>query len=388
MSKASMKLLLRDIVGLLKQAAQGWMDDRANSMGAALSYYTVFSVAPLLLIVISLAGIFLGEEAARGAIVAQISDMVGETGAQAIETLVQNVSEPGKGLIGTIVGVLLLLIGATTVFAELQEDLNRIWNVPNVEPPGGLWGWLRARVLSIGLILAIGFLLLASLIVSAAIAALGDWSSAFFGPWETVARAIDVLLSFSIVTTLFALIYRFMPQAHIRWHDVWIGAAVTAFLFTIGKWLIGLYIGKSAVASGFGAAGSLAVLLVWLYYSAQIFLFGAEFTWAYAHRYGSKKTEVSNPAAESMEPASLATAVGTPPVAVAARTEPPPSPVVIPAAAALAREPSSRLADMLARHPLSGLVGMATLGAALTLLASRLFARTDGRRHGRLIHHR
>ncbi len=374
-----MKLMLRDIVGLLKQAAQGWLDDRANSMGAALSYYTVFSVAPLLLIVISLAGIFLGEEAARGAIVGQISGMVGETGAQAIETLVQNVAEPGKGVIGTRVGVLLLLVGATTVFAELQEDLNRIWKVPNVEPPGGLWGWMRARVLSIGLILAIGFLLLASLIVSAAIAALGNWSSAFLGTWETVARAIDMLLSFSIVTTLFALIYRFMPQVHIRWRDVWIGAAVTAFLFTIGKWLIGLYIGKSAVASGFGAAGSLAVLLVWLYYSAQIFLFGAEFTWAYAHRFGSKKGEFANAAVPAMP--ALATAVGTPPVAAAAHTDPP-SPVVIPAPAALARERGARLADLFARHPLSGLVGMATLGAALTLLARHLFARAERRHHG------
>jgi len=379
-----MKLKLRDIVGLLKQAAQGWMDDRATSMGAALSYYTVFSVAPLLLIVISLAGIFLGEEAARGAIVGQIGDMVGKTGAQAIETLVQNVSEPGKGVIGTIVGVLLLLVGATTVFAELQEDLNRIWKVPNVEPPGGLWGWLRARVLSIGLILAIGFLLLASLIVSATIAALGDWSSAFFGPWEAVAQAIDMLLSFSIVTTLFALIYRFMPQAHIHWHDVWIGAAVTAFLFTIGKWLIGLYIGKSAVASGFGAAGSLAVLLVWLYYSAQIFLFGAEFTWAYAYHFGSKKGELAYRAAAARVPAmpALATAVGTPPVAVAARLDPP-SAVVIPAPAALlARERGARLADTLARHPLFSLAGMATLGAALTLIAHHLFARAERRHHG------
>ena len=370
------------VVDLLKHAALGWRDDHASSMGAALSYYTVFSVAPLLLIVISLAGIFLGEEAARGAIVGQISGMVGETGAQAIETLVQNVAEPGKGVIGTLVGVLLLLVGATTVFAELQEDLNRIWKVPNVEPPGGLWGWMRARVLSIGLILAIGFLLLASLIVSAAIAALGNWSSAFLGTWETVARAIDMLLSFSIVTTLFALIYRFMPQVHIRWRDVWIGAAVTAFLFTIGKWLIGLYIGQSAVASGFGAAGSLAVLLVWLYYSAQIFLFGAEFTWASAHRFGSKKSELSNPAAASMEPAMLAAAVGTQPVAVAARRAPP-SPVVIPAPAAVpARERRAQLADMLARHPLSGLVGMATLGAALTLLARHLFARAERRHHG------
>lgn len=280
-----------DVVALVKEAAQGWLDDRASTLGAALAYYTAFSVAPLLLIVISLAGLFLGEEAARGAIVTQIGGMVGETGATAIETVVRNASGPGKGVLGTIVGVLLLLVGATTVFAELQDDLNLIWRAPDAQSPSGWWGWLRARVLSIGMILAVGFLLLASLVVSAAIAALGEWSSGLFGSWELVAQGINLLVSFLIVTTLFALIYRFMPQVRIRWRDVWVGALVTALLFTIGKWLIGLYIGKSAVASSFGAAGSLAVLLVWLYYSAQIFLFGAELTWAFAHRYGSKKDE-------------------------------------------------------------------------------------------------
>ncbi|HET9646410.1 MAG TPA: YihY/virulence factor BrkB family protein [Burkholderiaceae bacterium] len=281
----------RKYFGMARQAASDWIDDRAPSMGAALSYYTVFSVAPLLLIVIVVAGLVFGREAAQGAIVAQIGDMVGRDSAHAIQGLLQSVSEPRKGLIATITGVVLLLVGATTVFAELQDDLNRIWKAPPQAMPTGIWGWVRARLLSIGMIMAIGFLLLVSLAVSAAIAALGEWSSGMFGSLETLAQAINVALSFGIVTTLFALIYRFMPQVHIEWHDVWIGAAVTALLFTIGKYLIGLYIGKSAVASGFGAAGSLAVILVWVYYSAQIFLLGAEFTHVYAHAVGSRKQQ-------------------------------------------------------------------------------------------------
>lgn len=278
---------------MVKQATSSWSEDRAPSMGAALSYYTVFSIAPLLLIVIAVAGLVFGQQAAQGAIVGQLQGLLGESAAQTIQGLLQSVSEPKEGVVATAVGAVLLLLGATTVFAELQDDLNRIWKAPQRARPSGLWGWLRARILSLGMILGIGFLLLVSLVASAAIAALGTWWGPMFGAWETLAQAVNFVLSLALVTGMFALIYRFMPDVEIQWHDVWVGAAVTALLFTIGKFAIGLYIGKSSVASGFGAAGSLAVLLLWVYYSAQIFLLGAEFTRVYAHQYGSRRARTA-----------------------------------------------------------------------------------------------
>ncbi|MEW6704345.1 MAG: YihY/virulence factor BrkB family protein [Pseudomonadota bacterium] len=346
----------RSYLGMAKQAVQAWVDDRAASMGAALSYYTVFSVAPLLLIVTAVAGLVFGQEAAQGAIVAQISDLVGEASAQAIQGLLQSVAKPKEGVIATVTGVLLLLVGATTVFAELQDDLNRVWNAPRQALPGGLWGWLRARLLSIGLILAIGFLLLVSLAASAAISALGQWWGPMFGAWERLAQAVNFIVSFGIVTALFALIYRFMPQLQIEWRDVWVGAAVTALLFTIGKFLIGLYIGKSAVVSGFGAAGSLAVLLVWVYYSAQIFLLGAEFTWVFAHQYGSRQ----GVAAEGAAPGSNR------PPALAPKMLPQAAAPVAPLPPARASGPGAALAAA-RRHPATRFLGSAALGAVAVL---------------------
>jgi membrane protein len=243
----------------------------------------------LLLIVIAVAGLVFGQEAAQGAIVGQLQSLLGDSGAEIVQQMLKSVSEPKEGIVATVTGVVLLLIGATTVFAELQDDLDRVWKAPARAKPSGLWGWVRSRILSFGMILAIGFLLLVSLVVSAAISALGDWWGPMFSGWETLAQAINFLLSFGLVTAMFAFIYRFMPHVRIEWRDVWTGAVVTALLFTVGKLLIGLYIGKSSVASGFGAAGSLAVLLLWVYYSAQIFLLGAEFTWVYAHSLGSSR---------------------------------------------------------------------------------------------------
>ncbi|HEX6707014.1 MAG TPA: YihY/virulence factor BrkB family protein [Albitalea sp.] len=280
---------LRAFWTLVKDTVSAWTQDRVPSMGAALAYYTVFSIAPLLLIVIAVAGLVFGAEAAQGAIVAQLQGLLGESAAQTIEDLLRSVSEPKESLIATAIGVVLLLLGATTVLAELQDDLDRIWKAPERARPSGVWGWIRARLLSFGLILGLGFLLLVSLVASAGIAALGDWWGPLFRGWEAVAQAVDVVISFALVTVMFALIYRFMPDVPVRWRDVWVGAAVTALLFTIGKTLIGLYLGKSSVVSGFGAAGSLAVLLLWVYYSAQIFLLGAEFTQVFAHAYGSRR---------------------------------------------------------------------------------------------------
>jgi membrane protein len=278
--------------GVIKAAFASWLDDYAPSMGAALAYYTMFSIAPLLLIVISVAGLVFGEEAARGEIFGEMQGLMGKEGALAVQGLLESVSQPAESAAATVLGVILLLIGATTVFAELQNDLDRIWRAPQRVDSSGIWGLLRARVLSFGMILGIGFLLMVSLIFSAALAALGKWLGPWFAAWAILGHIVNILLSFTLTTTVFAMIYKIMPRAKITWHDVWIGAAATALLFTIGKSLIGLYIGKSGVTSTFGAAGSLVVVLLWVYYSAQIFLLGAEFTWAYAHVFGSRRGQV------------------------------------------------------------------------------------------------
>ncbi len=241
----------------------------------------------MLLIVISVAGIVFGDEAARGAVVGQIGGLVGDEGAKAIEAMLVSLRNPEKSTATALLSTLTLLVGATTVFAELQGDLDRIWRVPERKKPSGIWELLRARILSFGMILGIGFLLIVSLVASAAVAAIGRYWSPMLGEDEVFAHLIDMVLSFGMVTVVFAMIYKIMPHAAVRWPDVWLGAFVTSILFTIGKLLIGLYIGKAGVATGYGAAGSLVVVLVWVYYSAQIFLLGAEFTWLYANRFGS-----------------------------------------------------------------------------------------------------
>lgn len=275
---------------LTRAAASSWVDDYAQSMGAALAYYTMFSVAPLLLIVISVAGLVFGVEAARGEIVGQLGGLLGAQGAQAVQGLLESVSKPAESIAAVVLGSLLLLIGATSVFAELQDALDRIWRAPKRHKVG-IWSLLRARLLSFGMIMGIGFLLVVSLVVSAALAAFGRLWGPLFAEWGLLANGINVCLGFALTTTFFALIYKIMPRVGVAWSDVWIGAGVTALLFTAGKFLIGLYIGRSGVTSGFGAAGSLVVLLVWVYYSAQVFLMGAEFTWAYAITFGSRKDQ-------------------------------------------------------------------------------------------------
>jgi membrane protein len=279
---------LKGIWQLIRQSVSAWVDDYAPSMGAALAYYTIFSIAPLLIIVIAVAGFAFGREAVQGELASQLSEVLGQDGAQAIQGLIASASEPKTGLIAGLIGAVVLLLGATTVFGELQSSLDRIWRVPAAPKANGLWKLLRTRLLSFGLVLGLGFLLLVSLVISAALAALGSrWGSAVNG-WEPTLQLLNLAVSFALEMGLFAMIYKLMPRARIAWRDVWIGAGVTALLFEVGKLLIGLYLGKSSVASGFGAAGSVVVLLVWVYYSAQIFLLGAEFTWVYAHHHGSK----------------------------------------------------------------------------------------------------
>jgi membrane protein len=254
-------------------------------------YLPVFSLAPLLLLVIGVAGLVFGADAARGEIVGQLRGLIGQEGATAVQGLLESASKPATSFWTSLASIATLIIGATSVFAELQSSLDRIWRAPAAAQSLGVWGLVRSRVLSFGLILSIGFLLLVSLVVSAALAALGKWWGPLFGAWETILQSVNLILSLALITLLFALIYRILPRVRVAWRDVWIGAAVTALLFTAGKFGIGLYLGKAAVTSGFGAAGSIVLLLVWVYYSAQIFLLGAEFTWIYAHRHGSRVNE-------------------------------------------------------------------------------------------------
>jgi membrane protein len=292
---------VKRIWSLFKAAISSWSDDYASSMGAALSYYTLFSIAPLLIIVIAVAGFFFGADEVRGTLFAQLSGLMGDEGAQAIEGMMQSANEPKEGLISTAIGFVVLAAAATTVFAELQSALDRIWRAPAREQGSGIWNLIRTRLLSFGMILAIAFVLIVSLVASAALSALGKWWGPWFGAWETLAQIFNLLVSFGIITLLFALIYKIIPRVDVAWHDVWVGAAVTSLLFTIGKFLIGLYLGKSDIGSAFGAAGSLVIVMVWVYYSAQIFLLGAEFTWVYAHEYGSRKG-MPRPGAQAATP--------------------------------------------------------------------------------------
>jgi len=279
---------------LLQQAAWDWFDDQAPTLGAAVAYYTVFSLAPLFIIAVAIAGLIFGREAAQGQIFEQLRVLIGETSAAAVEDVVESAdSEPVTGVFATIVGFLALIIGASGVFAQLQASLNAIWRV-EPKPGRGLWGLIQDRVLSFGFILIVGFLLLISLILTAIIAFIGEWFGGLVPGIETLIQILNAILSLAIITLLFAMIFKFLPDVKIAWRDVWIGALITAALFTAGKEVLGLYLGKTGVASSYGAAGSLIVLLLWVYYSAQILFFGAEFTKAYANKFGSRVIPAEN----------------------------------------------------------------------------------------------
>jgi membrane protein len=281
--------LMRGAWGLIEDSVNGWINDRAPRKGAALAFYTVFSIAPLLIITIAVAGVFLGEEAARGEIVAQIQDLMGRAGAEAIESIITNYRQEAGGIVATILGITTLLIGATTVLAELKDALDQLWQVPQ-EKTSGFWYFIKTRLLSVGLILAVGFLLLVSLVINAAVTGVAKFAG--HGIPDLLTRTINFVLSFGLVTALFSTIYKVMPSVSIAWRDVIVGALITAGLFTIAKFLLGLYLGSSAVTSSYGAAGSFILVLFWVYYSAQIFFLGAEFTKFYAYRYGSRANRV------------------------------------------------------------------------------------------------
>lgn len=275
--------------GLTKQVATSWLHDYVPSMGAALAYYTIFSLAPLLLVVISMAGLLFGEDAARGEIQTQLQHLMGARSAGAVQSLLVSVREPAEGLTATVVGLVLLFVGATTVFAELQNALDRIWRVPEGVRKTGWLSLVRARLMAFGMVLALGFLLIVSLVTSALLSAVGRQLEPVLGSWQTLVEIGNALGGFLLVALMFGLIYKIMPRQRVLVADVWLGALLAALLFTGGKVLIGAYIGRSDVASGFGAAGSLVVVLLWVYFSAQILLVGAEFTCVYARTFGSRK---------------------------------------------------------------------------------------------------
>ncbi len=277
--------MIRRIWALLKATIDGYVEDNALSHGAAIAYYTIFALAPVLVIVIAIAGLAFGQEAAEGAISGQIEGLMGHDAAMAIQGMIRSAGNHKSGVIATVIGVLTLLITASGVFGEMQSSLNLIWRAD--PPTGTVTRLVRARAASLGLVAALGFLMMVSLVISAGLTALSDLMNQTLPGAKILLRGLNFLISFTLISVLFGAIYKILPDKRIEWRDVTIGAVVTALLFTIGKTAIGLYIGSSAVASSFGAAGAFAVVLVWIYYSSQIFLLGAEFTRAYAERHGS-----------------------------------------------------------------------------------------------------
>jgi len=278
---------LSDGAQLIKQTFSEWREDKAARLAAALAYYAAISLAPLLIILMGIAGLVLGHDAARGQIAAQIQGLVGEQSAQVIQDILVNANRPATGIVATVVSLATLILGASGVFGALQDGLNTVWEV-QPKPGRGLLAVIKDRFMSMTMVLGVGFLLLVSLALSAALAALGGYLDRLLPVPPAALHAINFLVSFGVVTLLFALIFKFLPDVQISWSDVWMGSAITSLLFAAGKLLIGLYLGRSTAASAYGAAGSLVVILIWVYYSAQILFFGAEFTQVYANKYGSR----------------------------------------------------------------------------------------------------
>jgi len=278
---------MKKIWALIKRTFAEWSEDKAARLAAALSYYTIFSIPPLLVIVIAIAGIVFGQDQVRTSILGQMEGLVGPEAAAGIQTMLESAQRPGAGLVATVIGIVVLLLGASGVFGQLQDSLNTIWNV-KPKPGLGIMGMLRKRFFSFSMVLGVGFLLLVSLVVTTVLAALGEYLLGLLPAFEFLIQVINFVASFAIITVLFALTFKFVPDARIAWKDVWLGAAVTSLLFTLGKMAIGIYLGNSSVGSAFGAAASVVIILVWVYYSAQILFLGAEFTQVYANMFGSK----------------------------------------------------------------------------------------------------
>jgi membrane protein len=275
------------VFDLLREAFGEWQKDNVSILAASLAYYTVFSLTPILIISIAIAGSIFGEETAKGEIMRQFQDLVGSRGAEVIQTTLSNANTPKLKNIASLISVVLLLIGASGVFAQLQHALNLVWNV-KAKPGKGISQLIRKRLFSFSMVLAIGFLLLVSLVVNAVLSALSNYASSWLPGFDFLWQIFNFVLSFLITTFLFALLYKFVPDVKIGWKDVIMGAGITALLFAIGKFLLGMYLGRGTFGSAYGAAGSLVVLLAWVYYSSQIIMFGAEFTQVYALKFGSR----------------------------------------------------------------------------------------------------
>src|SRR6202051_2209468 len=288
-SEKSPTSLLKTVAALLRQACAAWLDDDAPTLGAALAFYTLFSLAPVLIVAVSVAGLVFGDKAAQGEIVRQFQGLMGTQGATAIETILQSTNRPGLGVLATALGLLAILVGASGAFNELQDALNIIWKVDSSKK--SFWRVaLRHRFFSLGLVVATGFLLLTSLVITASLSAAERFVGTLLSVSILVLESMNFVFSFVVITLLFALIFKLIPDTIIPWRDVWMGAAVTSLLFTVGKVLIGFYLGHSALTSAYGAAASLVVFLIWIYYSAQILLFGAELTHVYALKYDPRVT--------------------------------------------------------------------------------------------------
>lgn len=280
----------RRVQAMLAGTLNEWFKQRSGSKGAALAFYTLFSMAPMLILVIAIAGAVFGEQAARGEIFGQLSGLIGSTGADAIQLLLAAAHKNQSGPVAALIAVVVLLVGATTVFSELKDSLDEIWYVERTRQ-SGIMSLIRTRLLSFGLILVLAFLLLTSLVVSAALALLAKYLGGTWVSVTTIFSPLSQLFAFAVIASLFASIYKMLPQTKLPWRDVWIGSIGTAALFVLGKYLIGIYLGNSGVASSYGAAGSVIALLLWIYYSAQIFFFGAQFTRQYALFFGSLQSQ-------------------------------------------------------------------------------------------------
>lgn len=271
---------------IFKQSASEWSAHQAQTLGAALAFYTIFSIAPLFLIAVAMAGLLYGEEAARHQLFGQLYEMIGRQGAQAIEAVIAAANRPKAGAWATITAAITLIVGAMSVFVQLQISLNTIWNV-RPKPGRGIRYFIKVRIISFAMIVGIGFLLLVSLVINTALAALGKLVSGYFPEQQTIWHGLDFLISLGVITVLFAMLFKVMPDVRVAWRDVWTGSILTAVFFNIGKFLLGFYLGRSSFASAYGAAGSLVIILMWVYYSSQIVFFGAEFTRIYAATCGS-----------------------------------------------------------------------------------------------------
>jgi membrane protein len=297
-------MTLRETFALLKDAGKKFLADDAPRLGAALAFYTALSLSPLLLAVVALAGFIFGEQAARGELVEQLRDTIGQEGASVVEQLVAKSAAGSGGVIATVIALAIVVFGASRVFTELQGALNTIWKVPGRKPDSGIWNWIKDRLLSVSLVCGTAFLLIVSLVASAILSAVNQTVTGWLPGMDLLAQVLNFLLTLGLLILLFAMIFQWLPETDLAWSDVWVGATVTAVLFSIGKYLIGLYLGKAAVGSAYGAAGALLVLLVWVYYSTQIVLFGAEITYVYAKRHGHGFGDTPAPHSETkLQPA-------------------------------------------------------------------------------------